>query len=179
MEDGKLSALADAESAEPRRSDIAITATSKRRGIQERVRMCRFHRHGLVASGVLVGAVMQGDALRSRTYRFALVTARQVRPLFKDPFSRSIASQLLRSAWGVASNCRVTKQARSSADFAYKMSLVAEEGEESEMWFEALKDLQLLDASLIEPLHAEACELTAIAVSSVKTARRNASLATK
>ena len=54
------------------------------------------------------------------------------------------------------------------------MSIVAEEGEESAMWLEALQDLSLLAKGITEPLHREATELTAIAVSSIKTARRNA-----
>jgi hypothetical protein len=54
------------------------------------------------------------------------------------------------------------------------MSLVAEEGEESAMWLEAVQDLDLLDRAIMEPLRREAGELTAIAVASIKTAKRRA-----
>jgi len=117
---------------------------------------------------------MRGDDLRQRTNEFALSTAKRLRPLFSDPFARAIAHQLFRSAWSVAANYRVTKHARSSADFASKMCLVAEESEESAMWLEALRDLSLLDSDVFEQLHGEADEFIAIAVSSVNTARRNA-----
>jgi four helix bundle protein len=90
------------------------------------------------------------------------------------PIRESHCRELLRSAWSVASNYRVTKHARSNADFVSKMSIVAEEGEESAMWLEALQDLSLLAPGVAEPLHCEALELTAIAAASVKTARRNA-----
>jgi four helix bundle protein len=89
----------------------------------------------------------------------------------RDPVARDIARQLVRSAWSVASNTRVTKHARSNADFISKMSVVAEEAEESAMWFEALRDLGVLQADVVAPLHGEARELTAIAVASIKTAR--------
>jgi len=117
---------------------------------------------------------MRGDDLRQRTYQFALATATRVRPLFADPFARAIAHQLFRSAWSVAANYRVTKHARSNADFASKMCLVAEESEESAMWLEALRDLSLMDPDAFRQLHGEAEELIAIAVASVNTARRNA-----
>ena len=114
---------------------------------------------------------MRGDPLRERTYQFALNTARSIAPLFRDPVGRGIANQLFRSAWSVASNTRVLKHARSNADFISKMSIVAEEGEESAMWFEALRDLKLMEPDAVGLLHSEACELTAIAVASIKTAR--------
>ncbi len=117
---------------------------------------------------------MRGDDLRQRTYQFALATAKRVRPLFSDPFARAIAHQLFRSAWSVAANYRVTKHARSNADFASKMCLVAEESEESAMWLEALRDLSLMDPDAFKQLHGEAEEFIAIAVASVNTARRNA-----
>jgi len=114
---------------------------------------------------------MRGDELRERTYQFGLKTARAIAPLFRDPVGRGIANQLFRSAWSVASNTRVLKHARSNADFISKMSIVAEEGEESAMWLEALKDLKLMEPGAVGHLHSEACELTAIAVASIKTAR--------
>ena len=124
-----------------------------------------------LARRVLRPALMRGDPLRERSYQFALTTSRAVNPLFRDAAARDIAHQLFRSAWGVASNMRVTKHARSNADFASKMSVVAEEAEESAMWFEALRDLGLLGPAIANPLHGEAQELTAIAVASVRTAR--------
>lgn len=117
---------------------------------------------------------MKGDDLRERTFMFALAVSKHLRPLFSDPFARTIASQLLRSAWSVAANYRVTKHARSNADFASKMSVVAEEAEESAMWLEGLRDLALLEAETFTQLHGEADEFVAIAVASVRTARRNA-----
>ena len=117
---------------------------------------------------------MRGDDLRQRTYQFAPATAKRLRPLLSDPFARTIAHQLFRSAWSVAANYRVTKHARSSADFASKMCLVAEESEEAAMWLEALRDLSLMDPDAFTQLHGEANEFIAIAVASVNTARRNA-----
>src|SRR5262245_11297249 len=117
---------------------------------------------------------MSHEDLRRRTYRFGLTVCKATRPLLTDPLGRLIGSQLIRSAWSVAVNYGVTRHARSRADFVSKMSLVAEEGEESSMWLEALQDLELLSRTVAEPLRGEAGELTAIAVASIKTARQRA-----
>lgn len=78
-----------------------------------------------------------------------------------DPLARAIAHQLFRSAWSVAANYRVTKHARSHADFATKMCLAAEESEESAMWLEALRDLSLMGPDAFRELHGEADEFVA------------------
>jgi four helix bundle protein len=117
---------------------------------------------------------MSHEDLRRRTYRFALAVSNATRPILPDAFGKLLGSQLIRSAWSVAANYRVTRHARSRADFVSKMSLVAEEGEESSMWLEGLQNLELLHRIVVEPLRREAGELTAIAVASIRTAKQRA-----
>ena len=84
-----------------------------------------------------------------------------------------LGNQLLRAGTSVGANYRAACRAKSTADFISKMGTVEEEADESGYWTELLVDagkLKLADAS---PLIKEAGELTAIAVSSIKTAQKS------
>ncbi len=82
-----------------------------------------------------------------------------------------IRGQLIRSATSVASNYRATCLAQSKACFVSKLSIVLEEADESYFWLEFIIDENLLKRKFAEPLLKEADELTAIFISSRKTAR--------
>jgi len=83
-----------------------------------------------------------------------------------------IRGQLIRCSTSVASNYRAACIAQSKASFISKLSIVLEETDESYFWLEFIIDENLLKKELVEPLLKEAEELTAIFVSSRKTARR-------
>jgi len=67
--------------------------------------------------------------------------------------------------------CRATCLAQSRASFISKLSIVLEETDESYFWLEFIIDESLLKKSLVDSLLKEAEELTAIFISSRKTAR--------
>jgi len=73
----------------------------------------------------------------------------------------------------VASNYREACLAQSKASFISKLSIVLEEADESYFWSEFIIDEKLLKRELVVPLLKEADELTAIFVSSRKTAMKN------
>lgn len=52
------------------------------------------------------------------------------------------------------------------------MGIVEEEADEALFWMELLVDAKLVDAGRLKDLMAEANELLAIAVSSIRTAKR-------
>jgi len=52
------------------------------------------------------------------------------------------------------------------------MTLVEEEADESNYWLELLVEAKLVEAKRLEPLMKETGEIVAIAVSSIKTARK-------
>jgi hypothetical protein len=56
------------------------------------------------------------------------------------------------------------------------MGTVLEEADESAYWTELLFDAGKVGSAKSKPLHREAQELVAIAVSSINTARRNSNL---
>ena len=110
--------------------------------------------------------------LKDRTKQFALRVIRLVEVLPRSRSADVIGKQLLRSGTSVGANYRSACRARSAADFRSKMGIVEEEADESAYWMELLIEAGLMKPKLLEKLLQEANELTAIAVTSIKTSRR-------
>ncbi len=115
------------------------------------------------------------ENLKRRTKRFGLDVIRLFEKLPKDEVCRILGRQLLRSGTSVGANYRAACRAKSSADFISKLGTVEEEADESGYWLEMLVDAQKMQPAAAAPLIQEAGELTAIAVSSINTARESAS----
>ena len=111
--------------------------------------------------------------LKMRTKQFGLRVIRLVETLPKNRTADVLGRQLLRSATSVGANYRAACRGRSTAEFQAKLGIVEEEADESAYWIEMLTDAGFVKPSLVEPLLREANEITAIIVSSIKTARRN------
>lgn len=117
---------------------------------------------------------MNPPELKDRTKQFALRCLKLIDRLPAKGSARIISSQLGRSATSVAANYRAACRGRSRAEFVSKMGIVEEEVDESALWLELVIETGLKPQGLVAPLHREAEELTRIAVSSIKTARRSA-----
>ena len=111
--------------------------------------------------------------MKPRTKRFALRVIRLVRSLPNDDVARVIGKQLLRSGTSLGANYRAACRARSPAEFCSKMGIVEEEADESAFWMELLIEGEIVKEKLLEDLLAEANELVAIVVTSIRTAREN------
>jgi four helix bundle protein len=109
--------------------------------------------------------------LKTRTRQFALRVIRMSEALPRKMAADVIGRQLVRSATSVAGNYRSACRGRSRADFIAKMGVVEEEADESALWLELLEESGMLSARRLAALQREAGELTAIAVSSIRTAR--------
>jgi four helix bundle protein len=83
-----------------------------------------------------------------------------------------IGKQVLRSGTSVGAHYREAKRARSTAEFISKIEGGLQELEETIYWLELLADSEIVSAKRLEGLHHEAEELTAILVSSAKTAKQ-------
>jgi four helix bundle protein len=115
---------------------------------------------------------MRHDNLRDRTFNFAGVTIKAVRPLINGPLGRHLVGQRIRSSAAVASNYRSACHARSRRDFASKISIVAEEAAETSVWLRLFVAVELMNDAVAQPLVVEGEELTAIAIASAQTARK-------
>ena len=82
-----------------------------------------------------------------------------------------IGRQLLRSATSVGANYRAACRARSSAEFVAKLGIVEEEGDESVYWLELLVETRAVRPELMTDLLAEANEIVAMIVASIRTVR--------
>lgn len=116
---------------------------------------------------------MNNENLKQRTRKFALDVINLVEKLPRDLVSGVLGKQLLRSGTSVAANYRSATRAKSPADFIAKMSIVEEEADESAMWLDLLEAAGRISSPAAQPMTKEAGELTAIAVASIRTARRN------
>jgi four helix bundle protein len=110
--------------------------------------------------------------LQARTQRFATVVSRFCEALPKNPAAQQIAQQLVDSAGSTDSNYRATCRARSPNEFIAKIGVAAEEADESKGWLQLLVASNFATIDDARALIQEADELTAIFVSSRKTAQR-------
>jgi four helix bundle protein len=116
---------------------------------------------------------MTPKELKDRTKRFAVAVIHLARELPSTLDGRRIGQQFLDAGTSVAANYRAACRARSRAEFIAKMGVVEEEADETLFWLELLVESHLITHQRAEKLMKEADELTAIFVSSVKTAKAN------
>jgi four helix bundle protein len=119
---------------------------------------------------------MDEKALKQRTKEFAHRCVKLSVTLPRTYLGNHIKGQLIRCSTSVASNYRAACIAQSRPSFISKLSIVLEEVDESHFWLEFSIDEQLLSKDRVLPLLREAEELTAIFISSRKTARKGTAL---
>ena len=115
---------------------------------------------------------MDKDQLKRRTKEFAHRCVKLSMALPKSCLGNHIKSQLIRCSTSVASNYRAACIAQSKASFISKLAVVIEEVDEACFWMEFIIDERLMNRAKVSPLLEERKELTAIFVSSRKTARK-------
>ncbi|WP_296683749.1 four helix bundle protein [Flavobacterium sp.] len=114
-----------------------------------------------------------------RTKKFAIDCWILCSKLPKTREYNAYVNQLIRCSSSVGANYRATQRAKSAPDFINKLKIVEEEADESHFFLELIQDITMIEQiglnSEIEFLLKEANEITAIIVSSLKTARINKS----
>ena len=110
--------------------------------------------------------------LLPQTRAFALRCLKVADSLPRKPGAITIAHQLARSATSVVANYRASPKARSRAEFKAKLQIALEEAGESQFGLGLAAESGYLSAALLESPSQESRELTAILVSSLKTARQ-------
>ena len=116
---------------------------------------------------------MDRSEMKSRTKEFAKDIIKLCRKFPNDMEGRLIGNQIFRSGTSTAANYRAACRARSTADFISKLSIVEEEADETLFWLELIKEMEIVDKTLLNSLMQENNEIIAIIVSSIKTARNN------
>jgi four helix bundle protein len=113
----------------------------------------------------------QADLLKARTMRFALDVCALIRHLPHDEPGPTVKRQLAKSSTGLAFNYRASCRARSHAEFTSKISVAAEEADETQGWLEFIEAGRLTTSPDVQRLLTESTELSAIMSASVGTAR--------
>ena len=119
--------------------------------------------------------LMNKAELLARTKAFSLRILKLVDHLPRTTSSRAIGNQLVRSGTSIGANYRAACRARSRAEFAAKLGIVAEEADETIYWLELIRDGNLLPESKIADLLREADELTAIFTAGRRTSTNQTS----
>ena len=118
---------------------------------------------------------MSHDALdlKNRTKRYALRIIKLYQTLPNRSEAQILGKQILRSGTSVGAQYREACRAKSPADFISKMEGSLQELDETGYWLELLVESKIMPAESIVDLQKETDELTAIFVTSVKTAKKN------
>jgi four helix bundle protein len=116
------------------------------------------------------------EELKTRTKEFAHRCVKLAMALPNTPLGNHIRGQLFRCSTSVAANYRAACIAQSKASFISKLSIVIEEADESCFWLEFIIDENMIKRNIVDPLFREADELTAIFITSRKTARNDEAL---
>jgi len=115
---------------------------------------------------------MDKDELKKRTKDFAHRCVKLSMALPRTCLGDHIRSQLIRCSTSVASNYRAACIAQSKASFIAKLAVVIEEVDEASFWIEFIVDERLMTKAKVLALLQESRQLTAIFISSRKTARK-------
>jgi four helix bundle protein len=102
-----------------------------------------------------------------------------VNALPNNTAGRAIGNQLIRSGTSFAANYRAACRGRSRAEFIAKLGIVEEEADESCLWMELIIEGKIMQEKLVGDLLKEANEITAIIVSSRKSAANKQTIANR
>lgn len=113
---------------------------------------------------------MTKEELKNRTKQFALDVFKFLMSLEKTKANDVVSFQLFKSSSSVAANYRAVCRGKSDADFLNKLKIVDEEADESLIWLEFIKDLEVpCDKTVLDSLIKEANELVSIFSAAIKT----------
>ncbi len=111
--------------------------------------------------------------LDKRLLAYAIEVIRLTQAMPKTMAGRVIAKQVLRSGTSAGANYREAKGAESRADFVHKLQVVIKELRETDYWLTLARESRLLPPAQLDGALRECSELTAMAVRSVVTVKRN------
>jgi four helix bundle protein len=118
---------------------------------------------------------MNPAAMKNRTKEFARRIIRLCRELPNNREGRLIGNQLFSSGTSVAANYRAACRGRSKAEFVAKLGIVLEEADETLFWLELIDEMPINCGSSVGFLMQECDKITAIMVTSIRTAKEGKS----
>lgn len=114
-----------------------------------------------------------GNAVRDKSYKFALDVVKLVRQLRSREKEYQLTSQLIRSATSVGANVEEAIAGQSRRDFVAKMAIASKEAREAKYWLRLLADAGMVDSGAGADLQGQCDELVMILTAIVKTGQRS------
>ncbi len=111
--------------------------------------------------------------LEERTKKFAISIIKLSISLPNTPEGKVIRNQITKAGTSIGANYREANRSRSNADFKNKIKICESESNETLYWLEIIKDLEWLEANLVETRLNEADELLSIFTSIGNKLRTN------
>ena len=114
---------------------------------------------------------MSEKEFQQRFKDWAIGVLKMTPKLPKEPETKAIRNQLVRSAPSAAANRRAASRGKSTADYVNKLKIVEEELDESLYWLEMIVALVPNMRNDIVTLYKEGEELLKMTVSGIKNSR--------
>ncbi|MFQ5576523.1 MAG: four helix bundle protein [Anaerolineae bacterium] len=115
--------------------------------------------------------VWRGKDICERTRAFALRVIKLHQAVSKTETGRVLGKQLLRAGTSIGANVEEAQAGQSTPDFVHKMSIALKEARETRYWLALLAEAELLPASRLTSLRAEADELIKILYTIIRNAK--------
>jgi len=112
--------------------------------------------------------------LRIRTFEYSRRIIRLFGSLPNATIAQVVGKQYLRSGTSIGANYREAYRSRSRAEFIAKIGDCLKEAEETQYWLELMIAEEIVSNNKLSSLVKETDELVAIFVSSMNTAKSNA-----
>ena len=109
--------------------------------------------------------------LHKKSYDFAIRIVNMVKYIKCSEKEYALTNQVLRSGTAIGALIREAEYAQSTSDFINKLSIALKECNETFYWLNLLRDTGFINDKEAESMLQDCNELTAILVSSVKTAK--------
>ena len=117
---------------------------------------------------------MKANAIRERTYRFALDVVLLYRELVAGR-ELVLGRQLLRSGTSIGANVEEAIAAQSRRDFIAKLAIARKEARETNYWLRLLRDSGIGETERVAPLERESAILVRILTAIILATERGSS----
>ena len=115
---------------------------------------------------------MKENAIKDKSYQFALKIIRFSKFLIENKKEYVIAKQILRSGTSIGAMVEESNRAESKADFIHKLSIANKEANETHYWLRLLKDSEITGSQHL-PLHDDCEELIRLLTAIIKSTKSN------
>jgi four helix bundle protein len=112
--------------------------------------------------------------IRTRAFEFACRIVRFHQNVVRNPTSRPLLLQVLRSGTSIGANLEEAEAGQSKADFIAKCRIALKEARETHYWLRVLAATEIVRPKRLAPLVQEANELVAIITTIVRKASSSA-----